>query len=88
MRDSDIETMDKLTAALEKYLPISEYELFTEYLGVYDYLKAKRERQRENYQKKAEYHRENSKKWRKENKERHEAYQKKYYENKRAEKNK
>ena len=67
MRDSDIETLDKITDALEKYLPISEYGLFTEYLAVYEYVKAKRERQKASYQKKAEYHREFSKKWRRDN---------------------
>ena len=51
MRDSDIETLDKIADALEKYLPISEYELFTEYLVVYEYVKDKRERQKASYQK-------------------------------------
>ena len=67
MRDSDIETLDKIADALEKYLPISEYELFTDYLVVYEYVKDKRERQKASYQKNADYHREFSKKWRRDN---------------------
>ena len=86
MKDFHIETLEKTASALEKYLPVMEYELYKDYLLVYEHLKAKNDREKQQYQKRADYHRETSKKWRQDNKERHNAYQKQYNEKKRAEK--
>ena len=78
MRNSDIETMGKIVFALGKYLPETEFELFKEYLNVYERLKAKNDKEKQSYQDKAEYHRETTRQWRQDNKERHYEYQKKY----------
>ncbi len=87
MKNTYVETLGKVAFALEKHLPIAEYELFMEYLGVYEALKAKNDREKQNYQEKAEYYREATRKWRQDNKERHEAYQKSWHERRRAKRN-
>ena len=84
MKDADIATLEKIAAALEEYLPVKEYELYMEYLSVFENLRAKREKQSQYYQSKAEYHREASRKWRQDNKDKHDAYQKEYLAKKRA----
>jgi len=78
MKNSDIETMGKIVFALGKYLPSTEFELFKEYLNVYERLKAKNDQEKQRYQEKAEFHRETSRQWRKDNKERNNQYQKDY----------
>ena len=40
MKAIDIETLDDVAAALEKYLPVKEYSLFKEYLETCKRLKA------------------------------------------------
>ena len=86
MKDSEIEVLVDVAALLEEYLPIKDYGLYIEYLDVLESVKAKKEKQSQTYQAKAEYHREISRKWRQENKERHNKYQKEYLAKKRAKK--
>ena len=40
MKAVDIETLDDVTAALVKYLPVKEYSLYKEYLETCERLKA------------------------------------------------
>ena len=84
MRNTDIETLGRIALALKEYFPIKEYGLYTEYMGVYESLKAQNDLEKQRYQEKAEYHREVTRKWRQDNKERNSAYQKEYYAKKRA----
>jgi len=79
--DSIVESLNKVTIALERYLPIGEYALYQEYIVAFDSLVAKRDKQKQSYQNKAEYHRNITKKWRHNNKERNAIYQKQYYAN-------
>jgi len=87
MKNTDIETLGKIALAIREYFPIKEYDLYMEYIGVYESLKAKNDSEKQRYQDKAEYHRETSRKWRQDNKERHKEYQKKWHTEKRAAKN-
>ena len=88
MRNADIETLEKVAFALRTYCPLSEYDLYAEYLKLCDSFKAKNVKEKQNYQQRAEYHRKNTQEWRKvpENKEKQKAYQAKYWNKKRAEK--
>ena len=87
MKNTDaIEVLGRAVSILEKYLPVKEHGFLMEYLSAYEHLKAKDDRQKQNYQAKAEYHREKTRQWRQDNKEKHDAYQKAYYTKKRAEK--
>jgi len=86
MRDTEIFTLANVATALEEYLPVKKYDLYKEYLTIFEALLAKHDKQKQRYMDKAEYHRENSRKWRQENKEKHYAYQKEYLAKKRAEK--
>jgi hypothetical protein len=67
MKKADLEVLEKVVSILGEVLPDSEHELVVEYLEVYERLKAIKEREKQQYLKKAEYHRAISKKWREEN---------------------
>ena len=84
MKDSEVITLARVAEALEEYLPVKEYELYNDYLSLYEHLREKREKQSQYYQSKAEYHREATRQWRQDNKEKHYAYQKEYSAKKRA----
>jgi len=87
MKNSDIEVLGKVAFLLGKYLPTAEYDLFKEYLRIYEWLKTKNDKEKQRYNDKAEYHREATKKWRQENADKNRDYQRNYNKNKRIEEN-
>jgi hypothetical protein len=82
MRTSDVETLNKVPAALGAFLPINELALYNEYEAVCKFLTDKNTKEKQAYQDKAEYHREVTRKWRRDNVERSRAYQREYHKNK------
>ena len=78
MKDADIEILGEINEIFRKFVPLSEYDVYTRFMDFYERMKAQNDQQKQNYQKKAEYHREISRKWRQDNKEKNRDYQREY----------
>jgi hypothetical protein len=86
VKPAEIEVLDNVISAMEKYFPIREIGLFNQCVDILERLKAIDAKSKQRYQDKAEYHREATRKWRQDNKAKHAAYQKQYSAKKRAKK--
>lgn len=73
--DDIAEIIGRIIPIMRKYLCVDDYEAYIDFLEAHESLLARVEKQRNQYQDKAEYYRANTKKWRKDNAERHKAYQ-------------
>ena len=77
-QDSIIKTLEKVRIVLREYMPIREYDTYTELCDAIEILSSRRDSERQRYQDKAEYHRENTRKWREKNKDWNKTYQKQW----------
>lgn len=78
MKNSDIAIMKKVLLALETYLPIDEKTLLVEYSDVFERFNAKNQKEKQDYQARAEYYRGYTRAWKEQNPEKTKQYREKY----------
>lgn len=83
MRNADIEILEKVAGELENYLPCCKATLLSDFLDLYARLKSKNDKEKQNYQDKAQYYRDFTKKWKEANPDKQKQYSREFAERKR-----